>query len=491
MVTRTPRVGVLWTLAAFGCGLLVGWTDLAATEVQGPVLLLMMSAFVLTLVGGRPAWLIALSVALGIPAAHGIASALQPGDAPTWGILIAIVPALIAAYAGRGVAWLVQAAATALNLDAHRTKALGTPHSALLMAIAGCAAAGLLPVWATLHAREQPITWFVALWWQAATLVGWAAVTPVLLQRRGTSADDSQGVSVTWIARHVATILPLAALHAVGLSLLTVILRMPLGPSGLFGATLWAFAVYLPMDALTYILILTFAWASDRDRLARAAAERSAAVSADLVGAQLEALLAQIQPHFLFNALNAVTVLARRGDAAAAADATETLAGLLRYVLKAAAEATVRLDEELDFTRRYLALEQLRFGDRLTWSIDSETAARDALVPILILQPLVENAVRHGIARRNGGRISITATTEAGELRIELEDNGDGPAAVTAGDSAAAGGIGLSNVRARLLVIYGSQAGVTLSSHAGAGATASVRLPLRHAPNRTSVAGNQ
>jgi two-component system LytT family sensor kinase len=478
-ISQTPGRTVAWSFTALALGLIVGWTDLSAGAVQGPVLLLMVSAFVLSLAGARPAWLIAVSAALGIPAMHLVAAATGSDGEASWGMLVAIVPGLLAAYGGVAVGWLLHAAADLLGVDT-RTRAQSLPL--LTLVIAGCTAVGVLPVWATLNARAQPITWWVTLWWQVVTLVSWAAVTPLLLRTRRSSDPGTSGVTARWVLHHLALIVTIAVLHSIGLALLTRILMVPLGPAEISGAAKWAFAAYLPMDGLTYVLVSTFAWASDADRLARAAAQQSAALSADLVRAQLEALRAQLQPHFLFNALNAVTVLARRENASAAAEATETLAELLRYELEAGGRGPVRLEQELEFTRKYLGLERLRFGDRLEYSIDADASTREAEVPALLLQPLVENAVQHGVARRKGGRISISAIVIDGQLRVQVENQSLGVAEASSPNlPGERTGIGLSNLRARLLVMYGDRADLALSTAAPDRAVASLRLPLDRA----------
>ena len=314
----------------------------------------------------------------------------------------------------------------------------------------------------------------------------------MLLRTRNLSDPGTSGVTAQWIARHLATIVTIAAVHSIGLPVLTRMLLVPLGPAEIGGAARWAFAAYLPMDALTYVLVTTFAWASDTDRLARAAVQRTAALSADLVRAQLETLRAQLQPHFLFNALNAVTVLARRENASIAAEATEALADLLRYTLKAGAEGTVTLEQELEFTSRYLGLERLRFGDRLDYTIEADARARQTEVPPLLLQPLIENAVSHGVARRDGGRISITAVVTNDELRVLVENRTEGIAAMPPPNTAdERGGIGLSNLRARLLVMYGQAADLALSTATPGGAVASLKLPLHRAGTAVAAGASQ
>src|SRR5690606_35762227 len=164
---------------------------------------------------------------------------------------------------------------------------------------------------------------------------------------------------------------------------------------------------------------------------------------------ELQALRAQLNPHFLFNTLHALTQLARE-DPPATAAALERFGDLLRYVLSAGrdAGADVSLEEELEFVRHYLALEQLRLGDRLRVVEHIDADALDLAVPPLLLQPLVENAVRHGVApRRHGGTVRLTACDQDGTLVVEVADDGSG-AAPDAWHTAE--GLGLQAVRRQL-----------------------------------------
>jgi LytS/YehU family sensor histidine kinase len=208
------------------------------------------------------------------------------------------------------------------------------------------------------------------------------------------------------------------------------------------------------------------------------AAQREAELETQLVQAQLDALRAQLNPHFLFNALNSAAMLVR---ANARADAVRVLGGLgdlLRHVLYGPAAHEVPLREELTFVERYLAIERVRFGDRLQVTIDVEPAALDAAVPSLLLQPLVENAIKHGAAQRtDGGRIALVARTDADVLRIEVCDEG---AAMPPGWTAPEGhGVGLSNTRARLDRLYGHAARLHVGADAQGGVRAVVELPWR------------
>ena len=214
---------------------------------------------------------------------------------------------------------------------------------------------------------------------------------------------------------------------------------------------LLAFVAYLPFDALAYVLLALIAYATDVERIRRALDLSASALRAELASSRLSALRAQLRPHFFLNALNSAAVLARRGDAPAAADMLAELGDLLRYVVRETSE-NVTLGEELDFATRYLGVEQVRFADRLRPSIDASADVRRAMVPPLLIQPLVENAVRHGVAKRQvAGVIQVKAWRNAGTLHITIEDDGPGPDAPNDEPP----GIGLANTRSRLAAMFG------------------------------------
>ena len=197
--------------------------------------------------------------------------------------------------------------------------------------------------------------------------------------------------------------------------------------------------------------------------------------------AELAALQARINPHFFFNTLNTISALLAE-DPAKADEVVQTLAGLFRYTFKAAHADTVTLSEELEFVEGYLAVEKARFGDRLRVAWDVEPAVRAARVPGLILQPLVENAVGHGIAPSpGGGTVRITGHLSEGSLVVEVEDDGAG----LSGDAASMirDDHGLGNVRKR--VATASRGGGRLEllpATRGRGALARIVLPFVPSP---------
>jgi two-component system LytT family sensor kinase len=207
----------------------------------------------------------------------------------------------------------------------------------------------------------------------------------------------------------------------------------------------------------------------------REAALRQSQLEARLVEAQLDALKMQLHPHFLFNTINAIAVLIRKGETASALHMLGGMSELLRRSLSSLKVEHVSLRNELEFIQRYLDIETTRFPDRLKVSLAIEPGAEHARVPVMLLQPIVENAIKHGIAPRiRGGTIAIAARITGDRLRIEVRDDGVGLAAVspTAGQ-----GVGLSHVRKRLAQLYGEASRFSLEPNEPSGAIAIVELP--------------
>jgi type II secretory pathway pseudopilin PulG len=213
---------------------------------------------------------------------------------------------------------------------------------------------------------------------------------------------------------------------------------------------------------------------------ARAVAAES--LRAQLSEARLAALRLQLAPHFLFNTLNAVSTLVLRGDTDASCRSITLLADLLRRVLDESPHAEVTLAEELAFVALYIELQQLRFDDRLDvrWDIDPD--ARGAMVPRLLLQPIVENAIGHGLGSERGGEVALSARRENGDLRLEVSDRAHEPKTAEAGVTRRAhSGIGLVNTRERLATLYGDAHSLDLTVGPW-GAAVCIRIPFRAAP---------
>ena len=213
-------------------------------------------------------------------------------------------------------------------------------------------------------------------------------------------------------------------------------------------------------------------------REARDRAVRAAQLESQLAQARLESLRAQLNPHFLFNALNTIAMLVRRGASADAIRGVVSLSELLRRALTDGSTAEVALRAELALVGHYLEIEQLRYRERLRTHVDASADVLDALVPSLVLQPLVENAVRHGIARRpDGGQIDIVCRREEGRLLLEVRD--EGPGFPDGWDLADSRGVGLSNTRERLLHMYGRTHVFEATNAPDGGALVRVVIPLR------------
>jgi sensor histidine kinase YesM len=203
---------------------------------------------------------------------------------------------------------------------------------------------------------------------------------------------------------------------------------------------------------------------------------RAAQLEAQLGRAKLTSLQAQLHPHFLFNTLNAITSMMYE-DPAAADRMMTRLSDLLRLTLAESAGLDAPIREEVEWLEHYLAIMRVRYGERLRVRIDVDPTVADVPVPRLILQPLVENAIRHGIAARPGpGTIEIVAVRHGECMRIEVRD--DGPGVRDPGEAQRNGGIGLVNTRERLRHAYGDTHAFALTNRAGGGAVATIDVPV-------------
>jgi two-component sensor histidine kinase len=228
-----------------------------------------------------------------------------------------------------------------------------------------------------------------------------------------------------------------------------------------------------------YWAIVCVTWVVSYYRQLRDRERRTLELEARLMQSNLQTLKAQLQPHFLFNTLNAIASLVRRKPSAAQ-DMIGSLSDFLRVTLDTAQELEVPLRREIEFLDLYLEIQQARFGQRLRIQKEIDPAALDIAVPALILQPLVENSVRHGIEpRESGGTIFIRARHEDTSLRFEVRDDGEGLKA----DQLVAlrEGVGLSNTKARLQELYGDAHRFRITPNAEGGLTVAVELPWHEA----------
>jgi two-component system, LytTR family, sensor kinase len=467
-----------WLAIALAGGSVVGWVDASASEVQGSVLLLMLLNFALTLPGRAPVILTAIASAAGLPLVYALR--LHAFNA---GMLIAIVPALIAGGGGALVGRFLDLATTGLTESAEDSAEVPWHARPLPLrfvlgsALVGLSVAGTWSVHTALVALGHPVPGFVAMVWETMTLVGWTAVAPIILRAHSRESVPT-GLTLADATLHVAIVLALCVVHTTLITTATAVLLIPVHPSWPDMARA-AFESYLPLDAAAYLAILPIGYASDVERHRRAAAEREAALRTEAAENRLGALRSQLNPHFLFNALNSVDVLARSGRGEETSRLVGGITNLLRYVLDER-RPVVPLSEELDFVREYLAVQRARFGERLEPIIHVVRDVELLFVPQLLLQPIVENAVEHGVARTlEGGAVSVTAERDRGMLRLIVENDGP-PADASTSPSSASGGLGLANTQERLAKLFGASASVSVDARTTPrpGTRVVLRLPI-------------
>jgi signal transduction histidine kinase len=232
-------------------------------------------------------------------------------------------------------------------------------------------------------------------------------------------------------------------------------------------------------ERMTYWAMIGLGHALDYHRESQEREIAAAQLQTQLAEAQLEALQRQLHPHFLFNTLNTISALMHR-NVQAADEMLVRLSDLLRLTLDRIGTQQVSLKDELDFLQKYLDIERTRFGDRLQVHVDVDPDVLDAPVPNLVLQPLVENALRHGIAPKiEGGRVDVSASHVDGGLTLTVRDNGVGlsPARLNALHS----GVGLSNTRSRLDNLYGDRHRFEFRSPPGGGLVVTIVIPFERA----------
>jgi two-component system, LytTR family, sensor kinase len=306
----------------------------------------------------------------------------------------------------------------------------------------------------------------------------WAPLTPAIiwLGRRFPPFEGRRwprGVAVNVLASMVAVFLEVLVLTV---NQRWVQTPMPNAAPVLLAA-LRSFVWWFPSDALLYWAIIAIDYGVRHYGKLRERELRASQLEAQLSEARLQALKTQLQPHFLFNALHTVGQLVRTGQHGTAVDVVAGLGELLRRMLDGVTTQDVPLKQELEFVRGYLTIEQIRFRDRLRVVVDADPETLDARVPHLILQPLVENAIHHGIApRSSGGSLVICARRIDGDLHLTVRDDGSGLAARSVADGA---GVGLTNTSARLRQLYGSGASFEVVNVADGGVAAHVVLPFQ------------
>ena len=248
-------------------------------------------------------------------------------------------------------------------------------------------------------------------------------------------------------------------------------------------------------SVMTYFLVLAaqyaYGWYRRYDERRREALRlelRSSQLERQLAEAHLSALKMQLQPHFLFNTLNTIMVLVRQQKSTEAEEMLARLSDLLRCVLEDVQTQEIPLNRELEYLQLYLSIEQVRFQDRLRIDVAADPEVLDSALPHMALQPIVENAIRHGIGRSStAGSISITACRVNDTVEIKVQDDGPG---LAPGNGTAGRGIGLANTRARLLELYGGAAALTVENASHGGVVATMVLPFRLATEAHATHGS-
>ncbi len=334
-------------------------------------------------------------------------------------------------------------------------------------------AVGLVSVQAaatSLAVAGKEMSWRFHLVTCLASVWIWALYTPLIMAAARRWPVLGRGRRLRNFAPHVLMVPALTALDA---WLLTSAERLFLGRAVHSSATSY-FLSALTLNLISYAVVTAVGSAGLLMRQLRDEEARSARLASQLTTAQLSALRAQLHPHFFFNTLNAIAELIHR-DADAADRMVTRLGAFLRRSLDVSERQEIALEEEVEALEAYLDVVRLRFRDRVSVAVEVDPDALSAPVPPLVLQPLVENALKHGLEPKEGpGRLEVAARLERGRLVLEVRDDGVGLPA----SGAVREGIGVRNTRDRLRQLYGPAAGLSLEPRPGGGTVATVLLPL-------------
>jgi signal transduction histidine kinase len=322
----------------------------------------------------------------------------------------------------------------------------------------------------------RPIALWRAFVGEAPQWYGWALFTPMIVAL-GDRFPLRRPVRARSVLVHVGAALLVGAVTAVADAVVNAWVRPSPRPL-LLSIEGW-FLSALPATALAYAVVVGVSHVLATAARLRERERRAAELETQLRDAQLAALRMQLQPHFLFNSLNAIMALVRDQDTPRAVRALSLLSDVLRAGVNAGEGGghETTLAQELDFVSRYLAIERVRFGDRLRVVIDVPTQLGGARVPTFVLQPFVENALKHGVLReRAGNTITIAASRDNGTLRLSVRDDGRGLP-----NAPEPGGVGIANARARLDRMYGGAARLSVAN-APDGPGVAVNIAIPYAP---------
>jgi two-component sensor histidine kinase len=319
-------------------------------------------------------------------------------------------------------------------------------------------------------------SWADALWIWMPCGYSWAALTPAMLylaRRFPFKRDD-------WVRPLLIHTLAAVASSVFATAVYVLLRKLLLWNDPSAASPVAAFNRIIISEIhsgiLIYISVAGISYALGYYRKYRERELRAAQLESQLAQARLDALRKQLQPHFLFNTLNTVSILIDE-DTKAARNMLVRLSDLLRATLDRSKAHEVPLRQEIEFIEGYLEIERTRFQDRLTVEMEIDPGALDARVPDLILQPIVENAIRHGVAPRSrAGVIGIRAERLNGSLRLEVRDNGGGLHSEE--EKTGNGGVGIANTRARLAHLYGADHRFEMRNLAGGGLLVDITIPF-------------
>jgi sensor histidine kinase YesM len=331
--------------------------------------------------------------------------------------------------------------------------------------------------WLMFSRRNVPVRLGRVMLSEMAFAYVWAALTPLVLHLARRFPMERQQWRRSLLVHFAASAL---------LGLVTRMVRdvaflfFALESSSEFSLAKLLLSVYYFFDygAMMYWLILLIVYAVNYYRRSRENELRATRLEAQLAQAQLQALKMQLQPHFLFNTLHSISALVHK-DPLSADKMLARLGDFLRLTLDSAGSQEVSLQQELEFLRCYLEIERIRFQDRLTVEMSVEPEALDARLPNLILQPIVENAIKHGIAPQTRcGQLEIGARRISGTLQVQVVDNGRGLPS-TGNGAIVKEGVGLANTQSRLKQLYGTNFRLDLANNIAGGVKVTLEIPFK------------
>jgi len=302
----------------------------------------------------------------------------------------------------------------------------------------------------------------------------WASLAPFILMLRS-RIPLSAGRWVGGISFHIIFSFIVMATYFLG-RIESDLFFLGYGRGGFWHSAYTGFYGHNLVDMAYYWAVIAFGYGVELQRRYKNEELRAAQLESRLIEAELKALREQLKPHFLFNTLNTIAVLVRDGKNELAVTLLARLGSLLRMSLEGNRDNETTLRAEMEFLERYIDIQKARFPDRLTVDVSVEEAALGVPVPWLILQPIVENAILHGIAPKSGpGRVEILGRVERGALHLEVRDDGRG----LANGCGVTEGTGLTNTRERLAKIYGDASQMTLRGRPTGGIAVEIVLPCR------------